>query len=142
MADRLISQFSEVLDHIWLFTNLVKKKGSSCGPCEASGDELRAIGQNCVAVCTGEQASATNMIQKNSSHFWNLCKSILKTWKKKKYYLNKASQQTKTKKTHVYCWIFCKPVQLIIAKVLSDINYWTHRLYSPFLTQQIKKHQT
>lgn len=52
-----------------LLTNLVKKKGPSCGPCKASGDELRAVGQNCVAVCTGEQASATNMIQKNSSHF-------------------------------------------------------------------------
>lgn len=49
--------------------HLVKKKGPSCGPCKASGDELRAVGQDCVAVCTGEQASAPNMIQKNSSHF-------------------------------------------------------------------------
>ena len=52
-----------------LLTNLVKKKGSSRGPCKTSGDELRTIGQNRVTVRTGEQASATNMIQKNSSHF-------------------------------------------------------------------------
>lgn len=49
--------------------HLVKKEGPSCGPCEASGDELGAVGQDRVAVCAGEQASATNMIQKNSSHF-------------------------------------------------------------------------
>ena len=49
--------------------HLVKKKGSPCGPCKASGDELRTIGQNGVTVCTGEQASAANVIQKNSSHF-------------------------------------------------------------------------
>lgn len=52
-----------------LLTNLVKKKGPSCGPCKASGDELGAVGQDRVTVSAGEQASATNMIQKNSSHF-------------------------------------------------------------------------
>lgn len=52
-----------------LLTNLVKKKGPPCGPCKASGDELGAVGQDRVTVSAGEQASATNMIQKNSSHF-------------------------------------------------------------------------
>lgn len=59
--------------------HLVKKKGPSCGPCKASGDELGAVGQDRVAVCAGEQASATNVIQKNSSHFYNLSKFLLKT---------------------------------------------------------------
>lgn len=70
--DRFISQtviFLKQIVHPQLLTNLVKKKGSPCGPCKASGDELRTVGQNGVTVCTGEQASAANVIQKNSSHF-------------------------------------------------------------------------
>lgn len=54
--------------------HLIKKEGSSCGPCKASWYELRAVGQDCITVCTGEQTSATNMVQENSAHFYKFLK--------------------------------------------------------------------
>lgn len=47
---------------------LIKKKGSSSGPGKPSGDELRAVGKDCIAVCTRKQASTTNVIKENSPH--------------------------------------------------------------------------
>lgn len=113
-----------------LLTNLVKKKGSSRGPCEASRDELGAIGQDGVAVCTGEEASATNMIQKNSSHFENLGQVYTRDLKaRKKDCVNGeksiVENKTQTKpnptapqNTH-RGRISCKPIQIMITEVPS-----------------------
>lgn len=50
---------------------LIKKKGSSSGPGKPSGDELRAVGKDRIAVCTREQAGTTNVIQENSPHCYS-----------------------------------------------------------------------
>lgn len=51
--------------------NLVKKKRSASGTGKPSGDELRAVGQDRITVCTRKQTGATNMIKENSPHCYS-----------------------------------------------------------------------
>jgi len=48
---------------------LVEQESSSGGPGEARGDEFSSVGQNGVTVCTSEEASPTNVIQEDPTHF-------------------------------------------------------------------------
>lgn len=48
---------------------LVEQESAAGCSSEACGDELSSVGQNGVTVGTGEQASPTNVIQEDASHF-------------------------------------------------------------------------
>lgn len=48
--------------------DLVEEESTACSSCEACGDELRAIGQDCVTVSTREEASASNVVQEDTAH--------------------------------------------------------------------------
>ena len=47
---------------------LVEEESSACGPCEASRDELRPVGQDGVTVGAGEEASSADVVQEDASH--------------------------------------------------------------------------
>jgi len=47
---------------------LVEEERSAGGAGEASGDELGPVGQDGVAVGTGEEARSTNVVQEDASH--------------------------------------------------------------------------
>lgn len=49
--------------------NLVEQKSSAGGSSEASGDEFGSVGQDGVAVGTRKEASPTDVIQEDASHF-------------------------------------------------------------------------
>lgn len=48
--------------------HLVEKEGSARGSGEARGDELGAVGQDGVAVGTGEEARPSNVVQEDAAH--------------------------------------------------------------------------
>lgn len=48
---------------------LVKQEGPACGSSETCGDKLSSVGQDGVTVGTGEEASPSNVIQEDPTHF-------------------------------------------------------------------------
>lgn len=49
--------------------NLVEQESPASGSGEACGDEFSSVGQNGVTVGTREEASPTNVVQEDPSHF-------------------------------------------------------------------------